>query len=382
MLGLLDRPFGLWNSGCSDNSMKIQAKRNFRTAMVGSGQVLLDSDKTVELGLTESDGALFQVVSERSRVLGQSKYSGLLGQTILPSLTSRGKFCVPSPDPKLVLTNLPVILLQMAKSNRNTRRTVNETAEGSASNVARNEAGRSACSTCGKMHSCVCSAATGACQSCRSMDHKVRDCPEEDLRPKSQNKGAGERVCYNCGETGHYKNQCPKNAQSAEKRLSDGPQPAAQRQAIMPEAGISEEGKVFGTVAHVHPGKHAGKNQKPVKAGSSSKPNATGRSACSTCGKMHSCVCSAATGACQSCRSMDHKVRDCPEEDLRPKSQNKGAGERVCYNCGETGHYKNQCPKNAQSAEKRLSDGPQPAAQRQAIMPVGTEIRIVDLRLN
>ncbi|KAF3515530.1 hypothetical protein DY000_02059610 [Brassica cretica] len=48
-LGLLDRPFGLWNSGCSDNSMKIQAKRNFRTTMVGSGQVLLDSDKTVEL---------------------------------------------------------------------------------------------------------------------------------------------------------------------------------------------------------------------------------------------------------------------------------------------------------------------------------------------
>ncbi|KAF3584060.1 hypothetical protein F2Q69_00028051 [Brassica cretica] len=171
MLGLLDRPFGLWNSGCSDNSMKIQAKRNFRTAMVGSGQVLLDSDKTVEL---------------------------------------------------------------MAKSNRNTRRTMNETAEGSASNVARNEAGRCACSTCGKMHSCVCSAATGACQSCGSMDHKVRDCPEEDLRPKSQNKGAGERVCYNCGETGHYKNQCPKNAQSAGKRLSDGPQPAAKRQAIMP----------------------------------------------------------------------------------------------------------------------------------------------------
>ena len=81
------------------------------------------------------------MVSERSRVLGQSKYSGLLGQTILPNLTSRGKFCDPSPDPKLVLTNLPVILLQMAKSNRNTRRTVNETAEGSASNVARNEAG-------------------------------------------------------------------------------------------------------------------------------------------------------------------------------------------------------------------------------------------------
>ncbi|KAF3527956.1 hypothetical protein DY000_02040730 [Brassica cretica] len=138
---------------------------------------------------------------------------------------------------------------------------------------------------------------------------------------------------------------------------------------VLDEAGISEEAKVFGTVAHVHPGKHAGKNQKPVKAGSSSKPNATGRSACSTCGKMHSGVCRAATGACHRCGSMDHKVRDCPEEDLRLKSQNKGAGERVCYNCGESGHYKNQCPKDAQSAGKRPSDGPQPAAKRQAIMP-------------
>ncbi|KAL0771791.1 hypothetical protein Bca101_036942 [Brassica carinata] len=84
---------------------------------------------------------------------------------------------------------------------------------------------------------------------------------------------------------------------------------------------------------------------------------------------MHSGVCRAATGACYRCGSMDHKVRDCPEEDLRPKSQNKGAGERVRYNCGETGHYKNQCPKDAQSAGKRPSDGPQPAAKRQAIMP-------------
>ncbi|KAF3588318.1 hypothetical protein F2Q69_00028059 [Brassica cretica] len=135
------------------------------------------------------------------------------------------------------------------------------------------------------------------------------------------------------------------------------------------EAGISEEAKVFGTVAHVHPGKHAGKNQKPVKAGSSSKPNATGRSACLTCGKMHSGVCRAATGACHRCESMDHKVRDCPKVDLRPKSQNKGAGEHVCYNYGETGHYKYQCPKDAQSAGKRPSDGPQPEAKRHAIMP-------------
>ena len=66
---------------------------------------------------------------------------------------------------------------------------------------------------------------------------------------------------------------------------------------------------------------------------------------------------------------MDHKVRDCPEEDLRPKSQNKGAGERVCYNYGETGYYKNQCPKDAQYAGKRPSDGPQLVVKRQVIMP-------------
>ncbi|XP_033139447.1 uncharacterized protein LOC117131306 [Brassica rapa] len=84
---------------------------------------------------------------------------------------------------------------------------------------------------------------------------------------------------------------------------------------------------------------------------------------------MHSGVCRAAMGACHRCGSMDHKVRDCPEEDQRPKSQNRSTGERVCYNCGETGHFKNQCPKDAQSAGKRPSDGPQPAAKRQAIMP-------------
>ncbi|KAG2252000.1 hypothetical protein Bca52824_082136 [Brassica carinata] len=47
--GLLDEPFGLLKLVMFDNSMKIRAKRNFRTTMVGSGQVLLDSDNTVEL---------------------------------------------------------------------------------------------------------------------------------------------------------------------------------------------------------------------------------------------------------------------------------------------------------------------------------------------
>src|SRR5690606_8291 len=94
-----------------------------------------------------------------------------------------------------------------------------------------------------------------------------------------------------------------------------------------------------------------------------------GRSTCPTCGKMHSGPCRAASGACHRCGSMEHKVRDCPEEDLWPKSQGRSVGDRVCYNCGEAGHFKNQCPKDAQLAGKRASDGPQPAAKRQAIMP-------------
>lgn len=135
------------------------------------------------------------------------------------------------------------------------------------------------------------------------------------------------------------------------------------------EAGIIEEARVFGNVPHGSAGKHAGRNQKMVKTGPSSKPNATGRNVCSTCGKMHSGICRAATGACHRCGSMDHRVRDCPEEDLRPKSQTKSVGDRVCYGCGESGHYKNQCPKDAQLSGKRASEGPQPSAKRQAIMP-------------
>ncbi|KAG2288021.1 hypothetical protein Bca52824_047625 [Brassica carinata] len=56
-LGLLDRPFCLLKLVMFDNSMKIQAKRNFWTAMVGSGQVLLDSDKSVELSVPSIDAS-------------------------------------------------------------------------------------------------------------------------------------------------------------------------------------------------------------------------------------------------------------------------------------------------------------------------------------
>ena len=54
-------------------------------------------------------GRVFSSGIRAESVLGKFKYSGLLGQTILPGLTSRGKICVPSPDPKLVLIDLHVV---------------------------------------------------------------------------------------------------------------------------------------------------------------------------------------------------------------------------------------------------------------------------------
>ncbi|MBW1279633.1 hypothetical protein KYD79_28070, partial [Escherichia coli] len=77
------------------------------------------------------------------------------------------------------------------------------------------------------------------------------------------------------------------------------------------------------------------------------------RKVCLTCGKMHVGACRSASGACHRCGSLNHKVRDCPEEDQRPKNPGKDVGERLCYNCGEAGHFKNQCPKLVQQARKR-----------------------------
>ncbi|KAF3521332.1 hypothetical protein F2Q69_00047023 [Brassica cretica] len=210
----------------------------------------------------------------------------------------------------------------MAKSNRNTRKTVNETTEGSASNVARNEAGteeaRNAAQNAVNLNN---AAAAGAASAPIGLEAVLAMLAQVLARLPVT---AAPPVA-------------PPVAEEVENVVPDG-----------------EEANFVRNPSYL---KHVGKNQKPVKAGSSSKPNVTGRSACSTCRKMHSGVCRAATGACHRCGSMDHKVRDFPEEDLRPKSQNKGAGERVSYNCGETGHYKNQCPKDAQSAGKLPCDG-------------------------
>ncbi|KAF3581878.1 hypothetical protein DY000_02030898 [Brassica cretica] len=179
---------------------------------------------------------------------------------------SSGKLCVPSPDPKLVLTNLPVILLQMAKSNRNTRRTVNETAEGYASNVARNEAGteeaRNAAQNAVNLNNAAAAgAAAGAAAAPVGLEAVLAMLAQVLARLPA---AVAPPVA-------------PPVAEEAENVVPDG-----------------EEAHVVRNPSYL---KHEGKNQKPVKAGSSSKPNATGRSACSTCGKMHSGVCRAATGA-------------------------------------------------------------------------------------
>ncbi|VVB11225.1 unnamed protein product [Arabis nemorensis] len=106
------------------------------------------------------------------------------------------------------------------------------------------------------------------------------------------------------------------------------------------EARMLEETKLMGEGLRVQSGIVAGKNKKWVKNAPSDKSSAS-RSVCSTCGKMHVGACRAASGACHHCGSLNHKVRDCPEEDQRAKNPGKDAGERLCYNCGEAGHFKN-----------------------------------------
>lgn len=73
------------------------------------------------------------------------------------------------------------------------------------------------------------------------------------------------------------------------------------------EARLMEEVKVFRSVPHGVAGKNAEKNQRLGKTGFTSKPNAAGRSAYSTCGKMHSGVYRAVSGACHRCDSIEYK---------------------------------------------------------------------------
>ncbi|KFK23951.1 hypothetical protein AALP_AAs43383U000100, partial [Arabis alpina] len=137
--------------------------------------------------------------------------------------------------------------------------------------------------------------------------------------------------------------------------------------AAQQEAEMLEEAKLLGDGLQGQSSNVRKNNKKWVKNAPSGKSSAS-RSVCSTCGKMHMGACRSASGACHRCGSMNHKVRDCPEEDQRVKIPGN-AGERLCYHCGEAGHYKNQCPKLAPQAGKRASDGAVQPAKRQAIMP-------------
>ncbi|CAA7041521.1 unnamed protein product [Microthlaspi erraticum] len=123
-----------------------------------------------------------------------------------------------------------------------------------------------------------------------------------------------------------------------------------------------EEMKLMGKELHVQSKNIVGKN--PNASGKST----AGRSACPECGKNHAGPCRKASGACLSCGSQDHKVRDCPEEDKRPKDQAKEGRVVVCYGCNETGHYKDKCP-HRQTTGKRASEGPDSSAKRQAVTP-------------
>lgn len=91
------------------------------------------------------------------------------------------------------------------------------------------------CPTCKKMHSGTCRLLSGQCLRCGSKDHRISECPERDRQQDT-------RSCYNCGEAGHLRPNCPKLMQLAGKRANEQLPPPPKRPAIMPRVySVSEE---------------------------------------------------------------------------------------------------------------------------------------------
>jgi len=127
------------------------------------------------------------------------------------------------------------------------------------------------------------------CFNCGETGHRKMDCPQA---PVGGNRGGDDRACFNCGETGHRKMDCPQAPQGGARGGDDR--------------------------------------------------------ACFNCGetghKKMDCPTAPAGGArggdqtCFSCGETGHRKIDCPKGNSRP-------GGNACFNCGEEGHRKMDCPK-------------------------------------
>ncbi|CAH1451841.1 unnamed protein product [Lactuca virosa] len=96
----------------------------------------------------------------------------------------------------------------------------------------------------------------------------------------------------------------------------------------------------------------------PAKSYAGSNPK------CDKCNYHHFGACK--DFQCTNCNRKGHTVRYCkmpPQQNKQPNDNNAGAS-RACYGCGETGHFKHNCPKNDnQNAGRVLSMGQGEAVQ-------------------
>ena len=139
-------------------------------------------------------------------------------------------------------------------------------------------------------------------------------------RGRGGRDGGGEarkKTCYLCGETGHYKAQCPQvrkhdvcfRCRKQGHRVNNCP--LNKTNGSGGDAGGEGEGEGEG---------EGGKKGKKGKRGKKKKKN---------------------TSVCYNCGSKRHSLRKCPHDKI-----GSGFEHAECYVCGEKGHLASSCPSN------------------------------------
>ena len=186
---------------------------------------------------------------------------------------------------------------------------------------------------------------SGTCFTCGSRFHFQRNCPE--YKPKDSGG------CYSCGDRSHLARDCPRGMRprTPSPNYRYGPPPSPTRR----------------------PGRSPSPNDRYAKPSSSdnrySRPNSSTQYAGSSPNRPRGRSPSPRYG-CNVCGDRTHADRDCPR-DKQPTQQdrqqfsrepadqymqrNRSPTKSGCFNCGDLGHFKVNCPKLQGGDQKRAN---------------------------